>query len=54
MGLEMCADSTVCQYIARIHGATQIVVAVYEGASNRSLDFPYVLNDVFKCKVYNG
>ena len=26
-GLEMCADSTVSEYIPRIHGDSQIVVA---------------------------
>ena len=31
-GLEMCTDSTVCEYIPRIHGISQIVVAEWESA----------------------
>ena len=27
MGFEMCADSTVCEYIPHIHGDSHIVVA---------------------------
>ena len=45
-GLEMCADSTVWEYIAHIHSRSQIVVAKWEGASNCLLGFPCVFNDV--------
>ena len=41
-GFAMCADSTIREYIPRIRGVSQIVVAL----RMFSLGFPCVLNDV--------